>query len=65
MKVFHKDKWIEFYPIIRPVVGAEKLDNRPIEELEDKVFGKGIFGYAGYQPIWIYLTVDKKDIRPS
>ncbi len=63
MKVFHKDKWIEFYPIIRPVIGVEKLDNRPLEELEDEVFGKGIFALVAHQPVWIYLTVKKKDIR--
>ena len=63
MKVLHNEKWMEFYPIIRPVVGIEKLDTRPLEDLDDIVYGKAIYGIVAHQPVWIYLTVDKKNIK--
>ncbi len=62
MKVLHNGKWLEFCPIIRPIVGIEQLDKRPFEDLEEEVYGKAIYAIVGYQPVWIYLTVKKKDI---
>ncbi len=63
MKVFYSNEWREFYPIRRPVVGKEELDTRPYESLDDEVFGKLIMAIVGYQPVWMYKTVKKSEIR--
>lgn len=64
MKILYEDKWVDFYPIVRPILYREELDQRPYEELEDEVYGKFIVGMVGYIPAWMYRTVKKTDIQP-
>lgn len=63
MKILYENKWVEFYPIVRPIYYKEQLDNRLYEELEDEVYGKFVAGMVGYIPAWMYKTVKKTDIK--
>ena len=52
---------VEFYPLSMPNVDDE-IDKRPLDELPDVLFGKVMIGVAGYNPIWKYITINKKEI---
>lgn len=62
LQVFYENQWRTFYPLSSVVYG-EEFDERPLEELPEKIYGKLIGGFAGYQPWWVYFTFDKKNIR--
>lgn len=64
MQILYEGKWVDFYPIVRPVVYREELDKRPLEELDEEVYGKFVMGMMGYVPAWMYKTVKKSEIRP-
>ena len=52
---------VEFYPLSMPNVDDE-IDKRCLNELPDVLFGKVMMGVAGYNPIWKYITINKKEI---
>ena len=62
LEILYKDKWCEIQPIQLDYIYTS-IDNRPHEELPDKVYGKICMGVCGYKPIWMYNTVDKKMLR--
>ena len=62
LEILYKNKWCEFQPIQLDYM-IEAIDKRLLEELPDKVYGKICIGVCGYKPIWIYKTVDKKNVR--
>jgi hypothetical protein len=63
LQCLYDKQWKPFYPLKTPIVYEEETDTRQLSELPDRVYGKLIGGMAGYQPWYIYLTVDKKDVR--
>ena len=62
LEILYKNKWCEFQPIQLDYM-IEAIDKRLLEELPDKVYGKICIGVCGYKPIWMYKTVDKKNVR--
>ena len=58
-----KKTWCAFYPIKIPIVLFEEIDKRKLEELPEKIYGKICIGACGYNSVWSYQTVDKKNIR--
>lgn len=60
-----KKEWKPFYPIGRliPEFNQEVMDERPLSELDEKVYGKYVGGVAGYNIWWVYLTVEKSKLR--
>ena len=53
------DEWIEFYPIDI----MDSLDKRSLDDLPNEITGKYISGVVGYNPVWSYITVNKKMLR--
>ena len=64
-KWFDKEEttWKKFYPIKDLSIDDEVYDERPLSEMEDKVYGKYVSGTSGYNVMWTYLTVDKSKLR--
>ena len=62
LETLYNNKWCSFYPLSSVVYGDE-YDDRTLSELPEKIYGKLIGGVCGYQPWWVYLKVDKKDVR--
>ena len=60
-EVLYERKYVPFYPIVSnfPV---ETLDDMSFNDLPNDVYGKLLIGLAGYQPIWMYKTVNKMNI---
>ena len=56
-------KWVRFFPLQIPVIIVEELDNRPLEELPDMVYGKMCIGVCGHNPVWMYHTLPKTNVR--
>lgn len=62
LEILYKDKWREFQPIKLDYM-IEEIDKRSLEELPDKVYGRICIGICGYNPMWMYNTVEKINIR--
>jgi hypothetical protein len=60
-----KKEWKSFYPIRKliPEFNQEVIDERPLSELDEKVYGKYPGGVAGYNVWWVYLTMEKSKLR--
>ena len=60
-KAKYQNKFVPFYPIVSnfPV---EEFDIRNLENMPEKIFGKLLIGMAGYNPIWLYKTVQKTEL---
>lgn len=57
-------KWCAFYPLKKSIFFEEEDDRNPDEILlQEKIYGKACVGSCGFQPVWIYNTWDKKDVR--
>jgi hypothetical protein len=55
--------WKKFYPI-KELSIDEVYDERPLSEMEDKIYGKYASGTSGYNVVWTYLMADKSKLRP-
>jgi len=62
LEVLYNNKWCSFHPLSSVVYG-EEFDYRPLEELPNKVYGKILGGVCGYEPWWIFSTVEKNKLR--
>jgi hypothetical protein len=62
LEAYDSNKWCTFYPLISNPLD-EIIDNRSLEELPDKIYGKILSGFVGFQPWWTYTTVEKKNVR--
>ena len=57
--------WIQFYVIKHLEWDGEGdvLHEVSLSELPTRVYGKFVGGICGYQPWWVYTTVDKSELR--
>ena len=62
LQAFYNNKWCSFYPLSSVVYG-EEFDDRKLEELPNTIYGKLVSGVCGYEPVWVYLKVEKNNVR--
>ena len=57
----HENRLVEFYliDITDTVINVKK---ESIENLPEEVLGKYVSGVVGYNPVWTYKTVNKKEL---
>lgn len=57
--------WTTFYVIRQLDLAGEgdTLNDLPLQDLPAKIYGKFVGGICGYQPWWVYVTVDKSKLR--
>ena len=65
LQIFYNGKWTQFYPIKHFEYDGEgdTIDNRPLAEFEDEIYGKYVGGVAGYSVWWVNQMVKKSDLR--
>ena len=58
----HENRLVEFYliDITDTVINVKK---ESIENLPEEVLGKYVSGVVGYNPVWTYKTVNKKELQ--
>lgn len=57
--------YVEFYPILSTDLTGEcdTITNKKLVELPEHVYGKYVGGISGYQPWWVYVTINKSLLR--
>lgn len=63
LEAFDGGKWKTFFPLNLSLFDIDDYNKSSFENLPNEVYGKLFNGMCGYNPVWTYLTVKKKDIR--
>ena len=64
LQFLHNGKWTKFYPVdCSSLIDEQKVNYNNIDSIPDHVYGKYVHGYAGYNPVWMYKSLNKKKLR--
>jgi hypothetical protein len=63
LEAFDRGEWKTFFPLNFSYLDQDNYNNTSFENLPNEIYGKLLNGVCGYNPVWTYLTVNKKNVR--